>query len=167
MIPLQAAQDTTVTIVLAPDSGTSDRERQLHHHLCAEPGLPRAEQQSYQVCEIVGPIPLLYGIGLYQCSRLCRSLLFPNGFLAKPGDGVMTSLSSHAMRSTLLHRCRYSTDGVTWYGKRSGGYKNNWTVRTCRAQQHLTAPIISSIKYNDGSGRSQARFVVINDNKKQ
>jgi len=142
---LQAAQDTTVTIVLAPDSGTASVNGNFTITYVPDMGFHGHDSMTYRVCEIVGPDTNCSVASV--CINVVDSVVacfFPNGF-SPNGDGVNDMLVFPCNEKYRMHRFRYSTGGVISYGKVQEAIRTTGTVRTCKGQQYLTAPIISSI----------------------
>jgi gliding motility-associated-like protein len=160
---LSRANDTLVVIV----------DSVLHGHLVInanytvtytpDSGFHGNDNFSYQVYEFIGS-----SIGKSDTATVCIDIIdttglcfFPNGF-SPNGDGVndyfVFPCNDKYPNASLQIFNRWG-DAI-WQS--SGGYKNDWDGRNLKGNPVPDGTYYFIYAYNDGSGRTSARFVVVN-----
>ena len=159
---LFAAKDTLVTIVTQPDSGVANVNDNFTITYVPNYGFVGHDSLRYQVCEVIGQDTncsiATVCINVIDTSGGC---FYPNGF-SPNGDGsndmMVFPCNDRYPNSSLQIFNRWGD--VIW--QVTGGYKNDWNGVNQSGTPVPDGTYYFVYKYNDNSGRSEARFIVIN-----
>ena len=159
---LQPATDTTILIVDSTLHGRLIINPNLTVTYIPDSGFRGNDNFSYQVVELIGNI-----IGYSDTATVCIDIVdttaicfFPNGF-SPNGDGI---------NDEFVFPCndKYPNSSLEVFNRwgdpiwqSSGGYKNDWAGTNQQGHPVPDGTYYFVYKYNDGSGRSVARFVVV------
>jgi gliding motility-associated-like protein len=158
---ISPAQDTTVAILTQPLHGTLVLNPDRTVTYTPDSGFHGNDHFDYQLCarvdSLMGCDTASVCINVVDTAIPC---FFPNGF-SPNGDGVNDVFAfpcySKFPDATLQVFNRWG-DGV-WESK--GGYKNDWAGTNLQGVAVPDGTYYFVYKYNDGSGKSEARFVVV------
>ena len=155
------ANDTTVTVIIKPEHGTAVVNANLTITFTPDSGFYGHDSMVYEVCETVGSST--------ACSRatICLNVIdtaarcfFPNGF-SPNGDGINDVFAfpcnSNYPNATMVIFNRWGD--VVW--ETANGYHNDWNGTNQQGTPVPDGTYYFIYKYNDGSGKSEARFVVV------
>lgn len=160
------ASDTTVTVVVAPAHGHAVVNADFTVTYTPDSGFHGNDNLEYSVCESVGPLTSC------DTASVCINVIdtvtpcfFPNGF-SPNGDNINDKFvfpcSTNYPNATLRVYNRWG-DAV-WLS--SGGYKNDWDGTNQSGTPLPDGTYYFIYQYNDGSGKSEARFVVVHRGEK-
>jgi gliding motility-associated-like protein len=159
---LQPANDTAVAVVVQPAHGTAVVNPDHTITFTPDTGFFGHDSMAYQVCEIVGPDT---GCSIaVVCLNVVDSVpacFFPNGFSPNNdgyNDVFAFPCNSKFPNATLEVFNRWGD--VVW--ESGSAYQNNWDGTNLQGKAVPDGTYFFVYKYNDGTGRSQARFVVVN-----
>ncbi len=158
---LYAANDTIVTVILKPEHGSAVVNANLTITFTPDSGFYGHDSMVYQVCEVIGPDTVCSRasvcINVIDTSERC---FFPNGF-SPNGDGVndVFAFPCNSKYPNASMRVFNRWGDAIW--ESSGGYKNDWNGTNMQGTPVPDGTYYFIYQYNDGSGKSEARFVVV------
>jgi gliding motility-associated-like protein len=156
------AQDTTVVIATKPDHGTATVNANFTITFMPDSGFKGSDNLVYQLCESVGAQTKCDTASVcIDVVDTVAACFFPNGF-SPNGDGVNDFF-------TFPCTDKYPNASITVFNRwgdriweSNGGYKNDWNGTNLKGTPVPDGTYYFIYKYNDGSNKSEARFVVVN-----
>jgi gliding motility-associated-like protein len=157
------ANDTTVTIYNAPDNGTASVNKDHTVHYIPRDGFIGNDNFEYIVCATVGEKVICDTA--YVCVNVADTpkvvpCYFPNGF-SPNGDGANDVFAypcnNQYPNATLKVFNRWGDE--VW--RSEGSYKNDWNGTNMQGTVLPDGTYYFIYTYNDGSGKSEAKFVVL------